>query len=326
MLIELAAAAAVGAAIVVGYGALSGRGSPASRRAMVRASDLQRADSTDLERTAETVSQAELLRGEAYSSSNFLNAILSRFQWTTSRAARLEQANLPLRVGEYALFLMFLFGFAALVAYMFVGLLVGMGVGVVVVFLSEMFVSRKAKRRHAKFNQQLPTALGLMATSVESGFSMMDSLRTVAREMDAPLSTEFQRILDETRVGASLEDSLASLVERIRSQDMYIVARALQSNSRTGGNLAEILNGVAEMIREREELRGHVKSITAEQRMSAVVVGLLPFWILGFFWFTDRGFIAPLWQELVGHLMLAAAGGLELLAFFFIRRISTIKV
>ena len=135
MLIELAAAAAVGAAIVVGYGALSGRGSPASRRAMVRASDLQRADSTDLERTAETVSQAELLRGEAYSSSNFLNAILSRFQWTTSRAARLEQANLPLRVGEYALFLMFLFGFAALVAYMFVGLLVGMGVGVVVVFL-----------------------------------------------------------------------------------------------------------------------------------------------------------------------------------------------
>jgi tight adherence protein B len=165
-----------------------------------------------------------------------------------------------------------------------------------------------------------------MSTSLKSGFGIMEAVSTVVREMDAPLSTEFERLLDETRVGGSFEDGMHAMVDRIDSPDLRIVARALEIHRRVGGDLASILDQVAETMREREELRGHIIALTAQQRLGGLIVGLLPFWVVFFFLMTDPDFISPLWTEPVGRLLLVIGGGLEILAFFVMRRIMSIEV
>jgi tight adherence protein B len=203
---------------------------------------------------------------------------------------------------------------------------VGIGTGVLAVVSFEMWVRSRSRRRLQNFEKQLPGALQVMSTSLKSGFGIMEAVSTVVREMDAPLSTEFERLLDETRVGGSFEDGMHAMVDRIDSPDLRIVARALEIHRRVGGDLASILDQVAETMREREELRGHIIALTAQQRLGGLIVGLLPFWVVFFFLMTDPDFISPLWTEPVGRLLLVIGGGLEILAFFVMRRIMSIEV
>jgi tight adherence protein B len=152
------------------------------------------------------------------------------------------------------------------------------------------------------------------------------SVATVVREMDAPLSTEFQRVLDEARVGGSFESGLASMVERVDSADLRIVARALEIHRKVGGDLAEILDQVAATMREREELRGHISALTAQQRFGGMVVGLLPIWVAGVFLVFDPSFISPLWEETAGRILLAVLVVMEITAFLAMRKIMSIEV
>jgi tight adherence protein B len=165
-----------------------------------------------------------------------------------------------------------------------------------------------------------------MSTSLRSGFGIMEAVSTVCREMDPPISHEFQRVLDEARVGGSFEDGLSGMVERIDSQDLRIVARALEIHRKVGGDLAQILENVAGTMREREELRGHVLALTAQQRFSGIIVGLLPLWVVGFFSVANPEFISPLWEEQTGRIILAVGASMEVAAFFLMRRIMSIEV
>ena len=198
--------------------------------------------------------------------------------------------------------------------------------GGMAVFAAEWFLGYRAQRHVEQFNQQLPHVLQIMATSLRSGFGIMEAVRTVGREMDAPLGTAFTRILDEHRVGGSLDVSLNDLATRIESVDFLIVARALQTHRKVGGNLAEILERVAETMRDREKLRGHVRAITAEQRFSGFIVGLLPLWVLWFFALVDPEFIAPLWEDPLGRILLGVGAVLEVSALMLMRRIAQIEV
>jgi tight adherence protein B len=110
------------------------------------------------------------------------------------------------------------------------------------------------------------------------------------------------------------------------SQDLHIVARALDIHRKVGGDLAAILDGVANTMREREELRGHVLALTAQQRLGGIIVGLLPLWIVGFFLVSDPNFISPLWEEPAGRIMLGIGAALDAVAFFLMRWFMTIEV
>ncbi len=321
MALSLAAALAMAAAVFTGIRAIGGI-SRGRRRILARA---HRAAA--LGPPPPPIARPSLLRADNLSDSAFLRRILQRYPWSARRAAMLERADLPLTVSEYAAILLALgilgaAGGAVLSGLPPVGLLTGGGA----VLGADLLCQRRARQRSARFDQQLPAALQLLATSLRSGFGIMEAIKTVARETDPPLAAEFGHIVDEGRLGGSFEDSMDRLVERIGSRDLRIVARALRTHRKVGGNLAEILEGVADTMRERARLRGHVQSLTAEQRFGGAIVGLLPLWVIAFFLLVDPAFISPLWETSPGRLILAAGLAMEAVAFLIMRRIVAIDV
>ncbi|MCO5201371.1 MAG: type II secretion system F family protein [Chloroflexi bacterium] len=310
--------------VFVGIGALTGQFSYSQRRVAARTVSLQRGGID--EKPRDLVSMG-LLKDDAVAGSARVSAVLRKYSWVASRAALLEQADLPLKVSEYLLVLVVTFaGLTALVTLTSGMILIGLLFGVVGVVVVEVWVRSRARRRLELFNKQLPVALQVMATSLRSGFGVMEAVQTVSREMDDPLAGEFGLIIDQSRVGGSFEAGVAAMVARVKSNDLRIVARALEIHRKVGGDLAAILDSVASTMREREELRGHITALTAQQRLGGMIVGLLPAWVVGFFLVVNPEFISPLWQEPLGRVFLAAGASMELVAFVAMRKIMTIEV
>lgn len=310
--------------VFVGIGALTGQFSYSQRRVAARTVSLQRGGID--EKPRDLVSMG-LLKDDAVAGSARVSAVLRKYSWVASRAALLEQADLPLKVSEYLLVLVVTFaGLTALVTLTSGMILIGLLFGVVGVVVVEVWVRSRARRRLELFNKQLPVALQVMATSLRSGFGVMEAVQTVSHEMDDPLAGEFGLIIDQSRVGGSFEAGVAAMVARVKSNDLRIVARALEIHRKVGGDLAAILDSVASTMREREELRGHITALTAQQRLGGMIVGLLPAWVVGFFLVVNPEFISPLWQEPLGRVFLAAGASMELVAFVAMRKIMTIEV
>lgn len=322
-MIELLAAMTGAVSVFVGIGALTGQFSGTQRRLAARTVTLQRGGVDEKPREL----PAALLKDDDIAGSARVSAMLRRYGWVSSRAALLSKADLPLKVSEYVLILVVSFIVTATIVGLISQLpLVGLLFGVVTVICIELWVRSRSRRRLAEFNKQLPTALQVMSTSLRSGFGIMEAVNTVSREMDDPLAGEFRQIIDQARVGGSFEAGVEAMVERVDSADLKIVARALEIHRKVGGDLASILDSVASTMREREELRGHIIALTAQQRLGGMIVGLLPAWVVGFFLVVNPEFISPLWEEPVGRLLLAAGATMEVVAFFAMRRIMTIEV
>src|SRR5205085_200067 len=189
---------------------------------------------------------------------------------------RLEQADLPLRAAE-ALF----FWVAAVVILAAIGLFLK---GIIAAFAAVLLVGAAplailnmlAARRKAKFMAQLPDALQLLSGSLRSGYSLLQGVEAVSQEAQEPMSTELRRVLIEARLGRPLEDSLQEAADRMGSADFDWAVMAVRIQREVGGNLAELLDTVGETMVQRERLRRDVKSLTAEGRMSAIVLALLP--------------------------------------------------
>lgn len=310
--------------VFVGVGALTGQLTYNQRKLAARTVTLSRPGADDRQRS---LAGTGLLKEDAVAGSERVSAILRRYSWVASRAALLERAALPLKVSEYILVLVVTFaGLAALVTLTSGILVFGLIFGTVGVVGVELWVRSRARRRLELFNKQLPIALQVMATSLRSGFGIMEAVQTVSREMDDPLAGEFGLIIDQARVGGSFEAGVSAMVSRVNSSDLRIVARALEIHRKVGGDLASILDSVAGTMREREELRGHITALTAQQRLGGMIVGLLPAWVVGFFMVVNPEFISPLWEEPLGRIFLAAGGLMELTAFVTMRRIMTIEV
>ena len=313
--------------IFVLFGLFSGSFSTNRRQILDRARRMedQRLGARRRDKADSTVG-AELLRDDSLSSNAQIASLLGRFSWAERRAKSLEQGDVPIKVGEYALMLFT----AALAGAALTGFLTGFPpagfvVGIFVVLIGEIWVGRRATKRREKFSRQLPNALQMMAVSMQSGFGIMDAIRTVSRDMEKPLSSEFSRILDETRAGGSFEDALDRLAQRMGGSDLHIVVQALTIHRQVGGDLGGILEQVAVTMREREKLRRDIGSLTAQERMSATIVAALPFWALGFFIVTDKALVEALWTTQLGQILSAVAIGLEIVGFILMRRATTLE-
>jgi tight adherence protein B len=323
-MIVLLAAVFGALSVFVGVGALTGQLSYNQRRLAARTVTLSRPGTDDKPRN---LVGSGLLKDDVVAGSERVSALLRRYSWVASRAALLERADLPLKVSEYMLVLVVTFAGLAAVVTLTSGMMVfGLIFGVVGVLGVELWVRSRARRRLDVFNKQLPIALQVMATSLRSGFGIMEAVQTVSREMDDPLAGEFGLIIDQARVGGSFEAGVSAMVSRVNSADLRIVARALEIHRKVGGDLASILDSVAGTMREREELRGHITALTAQQRLGGMIVGLLPAWVVGFFMVVNPEFISPLWEDPLGRVFLAAGGLMEITAFVTMRRIMTIEV
>jgi tight adherence protein B len=268
-------------------------------------------------------------------SANLVNIgerVMAGRESTSKTMALIERADLPLRAGEWwvlrvvAVFAavagsMLLFD-GGLVTKLFAAV-VGVGLGLIAPALVLRFL---AKRRTKKFETQLPDVLTLVASSLSTGFSLLQALDAVAKDAAEPAAKEFSRALAETRIGAEITDSLDRMADRTGSVNMRWTTMAIKIQREVGGNLAETLRTTAKTLREREELRRHVRALSAEGRLSAYILIALPIGIFLYTMKTNRAYIELLWTRPMGWGMLA--GGLISLVIgvFWMRKVVDVQV
>lgn len=189
-----------------------------------------------------------------------------------------------------------------------------------------LYVVRSKASRLARIDQQLPDALDLIGRALRAGHAFPTALSMVGSEMREPLAAEFSIVFDEVNFGMSMQDALLNLATRVPSTDLRYFVIAVMIQRETGGNLGELLANISHIIRQRIKLLGQVRVLSAEGRMSAWVLGLLPFAAAGMIQLTSPQFLEVLYTDPGGRKMLAVAGGLMLAGFFAMRRIIRIRV
>jgi tight adherence protein B len=188
-----------------------------------------------------------------------------------------------------------------------------------------VYLRFKKKRRAEKFKRQLPEGLDLIARALKAGHAFTSGMELVAEEFDDPLGPEFDKTLDEINFGVSLQDALKSLGSRIDCPDLKYFVVSVIVQRETGGNLAEIIETIARLIRERFRLQGKIRTLTAEGRLSALILTILPF-LLGFVLFLiNPGYMSTLFTEPMGRLMMWIAVLLMFFGLLVMRRMVRMK-
>jgi tight adherence protein B len=202
----------------------------------------------------------------------------------------LAQADLRLRPAE---FLAAMVGSA--IAFGVVGFIIGRAsiiFGIVSlifgIFVPRMYINLAKRRRLKKFNNQLGDMLNLMVNGLRAGFSTMQAMEAVSREMPSPINIEFNRVVQEMQLGLSMEEALDHLIRRIDSDDLDLVITAINVQREVGGNLAEILDVISYTIRERVRIKGEIQALTAQGQMTAWVISMLPIALLGLLYLVNR--------------------------------------
>ncbi|WP_344866942.1 type II secretion system F family protein [Planomonospora alba] len=241
--------------------------------------------------------------------------------------AQLEEAGMKLLPHEWTLLRIGVASGAALLLGLLLSPLAGILLGPGPAWAGcELYRRHRASRRARLFAEHLPDALQLVVGSLRSGFSLGQALAALVREAAEPVGTEFGRALAETRLGVDLEDALERVAGRTRCRDLSWLVMAIRIQHEVGGNLAEIMATAVDTMRERAQLRRHVRTLTAEGRLSAYVLTGLPVGI-GAWMFLIRGeYVRPLHTEPLGIAMLAAAVLLVAVGAFWMSRLVRVEV
>jgi tight adherence protein B len=200
-------------------------------------------------------------------------------------------------------------------------------VSAIVMFLIPLgWLWNKRRVRLAKFAAQLPDALELVARALRAGHSLQAGLHVVAEEMPAPIADEFGRVFEETNLGIPVEEAMKNMCDRVPNLDLRFFVTSVGIQRQTGGDLAEILDKIGYVIRERFRILGQVKALTGEGRLSGVVLIALPFALFGFMLNAKPDYIEPLWTTDLGRKMSIAAIIAQIIGALVIRKIVNIKV
>ena len=276
--------------------------------------------------------------GDARAASRFKSPLLRRFVRQAESVAQrrgllsnieaaLDQANIPLRPGEAiagAMAVSILSAiFVGLVMQSLLGALIGAALALMVASAAVNYVARKERN---EFISQLPDTLNLISTSLRAGYSLLQALEAVASEAADPTAREFGRALNETRLGRSPVDALKDVAERMESVDFDWAVLAISIQREVGGNLAEVLQTAAETMMHRNRLRREMKALTAEGRISAIVLGAMPFLLFAFLFATNRDYLEPLFTRTPGIIAMLSAVVLLLAGIVWLTRIVRIEI
>ena len=268
-----------------------------------------------------------ILKDRDYGGIPILRGFLNASSFAEKAAVELTAAGVPLRVGEYLLIRWFCgLGLAALAIIFGLIWIFAVPVAVVGFYIPKFYISRRQQQRLRKFEDGLIDALTMMANALRSGSSFLQAIDLVAHELPAPISEEFSQVVAEVGVGATIDEALTNLTKRIKSYDLYLVVTAILVQRQTGGNLSEVLENIAYTIRERNRLLRQVQVLTAQQRFSSMIVGLMPLAILVILSLISPSYHRPFLEVPVGRVMLGIAAVLELLGFYVLRRVAQIEV
>jgi tight adherence protein B len=220
----------------------------------------------------------------------------------------LEQARLPIRPGEFMLFVVsggIVLG--AFIAAITANLLFGLVAALVSPFLGMAYLRRRIARRTRKFEEQFPDALTLIGSSLSAGHTFLRSIQMMCEEAEPPISEEFARVVSETQLGDPLVDALDRMAQRLEVRDVDWVVQAIRIQQTVGGKLADLLHTLADFIRAREEIRREIDVLTAEGRISAYVLGALPVFLAIFMQVSNPDYLSPMFRGW-GLVWLAGAG------------------
>lgn len=194
------------------------------------------------------------------------------------------------------------------------------------IFLPFAMVKMKQKSRVKKFDEQLSDALIIACSCLRSGLTFTQAMETIARDMDAPISTEFAQVLTEMTMGATMEEALERLNVRIKSTYLSLTISAVLIQKQTGGNLSQILDNISNSIKERMKLKKELKSSTASGKMTGIIMGMMPVALMIMFSVVNPSFMEPLFKTSLGHVFIAVAAGLEFICFIIVKKIVTVKM
>lgn len=202
------------------------------------------------------------------------------------------------------------------------------GLLAVLLFLAAdfVFVQRRISKRLNNFQRQLADCLSLVANSLRAGFSFLQTMEIISREMEPPMSTEFEKVMRDTSLGKSLDEALHDMDERVGSADFSLVITAVLIQQQVGGNLATILDTIRETISERVRLRREIMTLTAQGRAAGMILACIPIVLGLFFYITAPEFIQPLLTTSIGHIAIGVAIVMEIIGFIAISKIVNIKI
>jgi tight adherence protein B len=237
-------------------------------------------------------------------------------------ATALERAGIDMRAAEYLLLALVVSLAAGAIGGLLGGAVVAlMAIGISVVCFYGA-VSVKSSRRRKQFENQLPDSLGLIAGALRAGHSLPQSIDALVQEADSPTSDEFRRALFETQLGHTLPVALRNLAARVRSEDFDWVVQAIEIQREVGGDLAAVLDNVTRTIRDRTRVRRQIDTLTAEGRLSASVLFVLPILMFMFMSMVSPEYMAELTTTFAGILMFATGGTLMVVGGLWLRRIT----
>jgi tight adherence protein B len=240
--------------------------------------------------------------------------------------ARLDQAGIRMRPQEWVL-IRACVAITAGALGLAVGAFPGAVIGVIAGWLATTaFRLLRRDQRQQLFTEQLPDALQLLIGSLKSGFSLTQSIDALVRESPEPVGPEFGRALAENRLGADISDALERVATRTKSDDLGWAVMAVRIQRDIGGNLAEVLQTTVDTMRERARLRRHIRSLSAEGRLSAVILISLPIVLGAFMLIFRRAYLRPLFTERLGIILLVGAATLMAVGVYWMTRVVRVKV
>jgi tight adherence protein B len=197
---------------------------------------------------------------------------------------------------------------------------------IVIARMPLLWLSRKANKRRKAFEKKLPETLDYISRAMRAGHGLTSAIGMVGKEFADPIGQEFKTVFDEISFGISFKEAIGQLADRIQSNDINFFVISLMIQHETGGNLTELLDGLASTVRERVKLRGKVRTLASEGRASAWVLGSIPFALAGILSLISPGYMSVLWTTPQGQKLILIAGGLMAVGFFLLNRIVQIKV
>lgn len=247
--------------------------------------------------------------------------------YTKQIELELQKGDLPLRGYEFLFIIAFSTIGAVWLLFILNPNLISMVVaGMLGFFTPLIFLRVKQQSKVNRFNGQIGDALVLISNSLKAGYGFLQAMEMVAKEMAPPIQTEFGRVLQEINLGVTTEEGLYRLTSRVNSQDLDLIVTAMLIQRQSGGNLSEILDNIAHTIRERIRIKGEVKALTAQGRLSGFIIGSMPVAIGLFLLLVNPKYVTQLFSDPRGQFMVGYAVVAEVIAVLIISKIIDIKV
>jgi tight adherence protein B len=267
-----------------------------------------------------------IVREGSYSDIPVLHRHLEKTEWAQRLDHFLIQANTSLAVGQFILLSIVLGVFGILGGYFLSKrVIVGFPIGLLTCLFPYFYVRFMRKRRINLFAKQFPDALELMSRALRAGHALPSTFKLVGDELQNPIGPEFERTFEEQNLGITLEDALEKLTERIDLLDLKYFVTAVLIQRKTGGNLAEVLDKISYIIRERFTLKSQIQALTAEGRLSGIVLGALPIAIGIVIYLMNPDYIKVLYYDTTGNYLVGVSVMLQILGFLTIRKIVNVK-